>query len=212
MSNVFEFVAQGRSQSGKTSARGVRREGGVPAVIYGGAAAPQMLSLKHNEVLRHLEHEAVYSHILDIVIDGKSEKAILKDIQRHPSKPIVMHMDFQRVNESEKLRVNVPVHFINESTSVGAKKGGIVTHNLVDIEVACLPGNLPEYIEVDLIDVDVNESVHLSDVKLPEGVEIVALVHGGDHDLPIVSITQARGGGAEEEDEGAAEEAGEADE
>ncbi len=206
MSNVFNFAAESRAKSGKSGARAVRREGSVPAVIYGGDSAPEMLVLKHSEVIKHLEHEAVYSHVLNVTIDGKTEKAILKDIQRHPSKARIMHMDFLRVSETDKVRVHVPVHFVNEDISVGAKKGGIVTHNLVDIEVNCLPSNLPEYIEVDLSGVDVGESVHLTDLALPVGVEIVALTHGIDHDLPIVSIAPAKGG-AQAEEEGEAEEA-----
>lgn len=205
MLDVFEFVAKSRAKSGKNEARSIRRKGGVPAVVYGAGVAPEMLELKHNEVLKHLEHEAVYSHVLSLIVDGKTEKAILKDIQRHPSKSRIMHMDFLRVSESDKVKVHVPVHFINEETSVGVKKGGIVTHNLVDIEVTCLPSSLPEFIEVDLGQVDVGESVHLTDLSLPAGVEVVALTHGVDHDLPVVSIAPAKGG-AQEEVEGSAEE------
>ncbi len=206
MSNVFEFVAESRNVSGKASARAARRNGGIPAVIYGGESAPEMLVLKHNEVMKHLETEAVYSHVLDVVIDGKVEKAILKDMQRHPSKAQILHMDFMRVSKKDKIRVHVPVHFVNEAASVGAKKGGIVTHNLVDVEISCFPGQLPEFIEVDLSDIDVGESVHLTDLKLPAGVDIVALMQGDEHDLPVVSIAPAKGGavsGDEEAEEGA---------
>lgn len=160
----------------------------MPAVIYGGHQAPQMLTLSHNEVLKHLAHEAVYSHILDVTIDGKTEKAVLKGIQRNPAKAQIMHLDFMRVSMSESIKVHVPLHFINEATSVGIKKGGVAAHSLVDVEVACLPGSLPEYIEVDLAQLDVGGSIHLSDLKLPVGVEIVALTQGVDHDLPVVSM------------------------
>lgn len=192
MSNVFEFVAESRESTGKNAARGLRREGKVPAVIYGGHASPQMLELSHNEVVKHLAHEAVYSHVLDVSIDGKVEKAVLKAVQRHPAKFQIMHLDFQRVSMSEQLKVHVPLHFINESTSVGGKKGGVATHSLVDVEVACLPGNLPEYIEVDLAKLDIGESIHLSDLVLPKGVEIVELSHGPEHDLPVVSMMASR--------------------
>lgn len=192
MSSVFEFLAKSRSESGKNGSKALRREGKVPAVIYGGHAEPVMLTLDHNDVIKHLEHEAVYSHVLDISVDGKTEKAILKDVQRHPGKPQIVHMDFMRISETEKIRVHVPVHCVGEEVSVGVKKGGVVTHNLVDIEVSCLPSALPEYLEADLTSVDVGESVHLSDIVLPAGVEVVALIHGEEHDLPVASIAAAK--------------------
>lgn len=188
MSNVFEFVAESRVKSGKNAARGARRSGNVPAVIYGGEGAPQMLVLNHNEVVKHLEHEAVYSHVLDITVDGRTEKAILKGVQRNPARFQIMHLDFLRVNMADKVKVHVPLHFINEQRSVGGKKGGVATHSMVDVEVLCLPADLPEFIEVDLDDLDVGSSIHLSDLVLPKGVEIVALSQGADHDLPVVSM------------------------
>lgn len=192
MSNVFEFVAESRGQSGKNAARRVRRTGNVPAVIYGGHSEPQMLVLSHNEVIKHLAHEAVYSHVLDIKVDGKTEKAILKGVQRHPAKFQILHMDFLRVNMSELVKVHVPLHFINEQVSVGGKKGGIVTHGMIDVEVSCLPTDLPDYIEVDLSGLDVGESVHLSDIKLPARVEIVALAQGSEHDHPVASMMASK--------------------
>ena len=192
MADVFEFVAESRAGTENGAAKALRREGKIPAILYGGSKEPAKLALDHNDVIKHLAHEAVYSHILDVKIDGKAEKAILKDIQRHPAKPRVLHMDFLRVSAKEKIRVNVPLHFINEETSVGGKKGGVVTHNMVDLEVSCLPKALPEYIEIDLADVDISEPVHLTDIKLPKGVEIVALLQEGDHDLSVVSIAQAK--------------------
>jgi large subunit ribosomal protein L25 len=200
MADVFEFVAENRSGTRNGAARVLRRQGKVPAILYGGKKDPEKLTLDHNDVIKHLEHEAVYSHILDIKVDGKSEKVILKDIQRHPAKPRVLHMDFLRVSAKEKIRVNVPLHFLNEETSVGGKKGGVVTHSMVDLEVSCLPSALPEYIEIDLLDVDIGEPVHLTDIKLPKGVEIVALLQEGDHDLPVVSIAQPKVEVVEEED------------
>ena len=188
MANVFEFVAQSRGQSGKNAARSARRQGDVPAVIYGGHKDPQMLVLSHNEVIKHLEHEAVYSHILDVKIDGKTEKAVLKGVQRNPAKFQIMHLDFMRISMSEAIKIHVPLHFINENTSVGGKKGGIAAHSMVDVEVSCLPGALPEFLEVDLANLDIGSSIHLSDIKLPSGVEIVALAQGPEHDLPVVSM------------------------
>jgi large subunit ribosomal protein L25 len=192
MSNVFEFVAESRERSGTNAARGVRRSGKVPAVIYGGHSEPKMLMLSHNEVVKHLEHEAVYSHVLDITVDGKTEKAILKGVQRNPAKFQIMHLDFLRVSMSEAIKVHVPLHFINENTSVGGKKGGIATHSMVDVEVSCLPSVLPEYIEVDLAKLDIGETLHLSDIVLPKGVDIIELQHGPEHDLPVVSMMASK--------------------
>lgn len=192
MSNVFEFVAESRGCAGTTASRAVRRQGKVPAVIYGGHADPKMLMLSHNEVVKHLEHEAVYSHLLDVTIDGKTEKAILKGVQRNPAKFQILHLDFQRVSMSEAIKIHVPLHFINEATSIGGKKGGIATHSMVDVEVTCLPSALPEFIEVDMSRMDIGESLHLSDLVLPNGVEIVALHQGPEHDLPVVSMMSSK--------------------
>ncbi len=197
MSNVFEFVAESRGQSGKNSARRVRRAGNVPAILYGGHKDPQMLTINHNEVIKHLEHEAVYSHVLDVTVDGKTEKAILKGVQRNPAKFQILHLDFMRVDMSEAVKVHVPLHFINEATSVGIKKGGIATHSMTDVEVSCLPSALPEFIEIDLSNLEVGASIHLSDLVLPAGVSIVALTHGADHDLPVVSMMSKGGAAAE---------------
>ena len=192
MSNVFEFVAESRGQSGKSVARRSRRKGDVPAIIYGGASEPQMLVLNHNEVIKHLEHEAVYSHVLDITVDGKTEKAILKGVQRNPARFQILHLDFLRVNMSDIVKVHVPLHFINENTSIGGKKGGIAAHSMVDVEVSCLPSILPEFIEVNLAGLDIGGTVHLSDLVLPNGIEIVALAQGPEHDLPVVSMMASK--------------------
>ena len=192
MAGSFVFEAQVRSELGRGHSRRLRQVGKVPAVLYGGGADPVGLVFDHNKVLRALENEATFSHILTLRFDGKEETAILKDLQRHPSRPIIMHMDFQRVSESQKIRVHVPIHFLNQETSVGAKKGGVVTHNLVDIEVSCLPMHLPEFIEVDMAKVDLGDSVHLSDIKLPPGVAIVELMHGPDHDQIVAAIQAGR--------------------
>ncbi len=192
MSSVFEFVAESRGQSGKNAAKRARRAGNVPAVIYGGHSEPQMLLINHNEVIKHLAHEAVYSHVLDITVDGRTEKAVLKGVQRHPAKFQVLHMDFLRVTMSEALKVHVPLHFINEQVSVGGKKGGIVAHAMIDVEVICLPAALPDYIEVDLKNLDIGDSAHLSDIVLPAGVEIVALAQGPEHDHPVASMMASK--------------------
>ncbi len=192
MANVFEFVAESRTALGSSAIKAVRRQGKIPAVIYGGSGSADKLVLDHNEVLKHLAHEAVYSHVLDINIDGKTEKAVLKHIQRHPAKPQILHIDFLRVDDSHKLKVHVPLHFINEATSVGVKKGGVVTHAMVDVEVLCMPSSLPEYIEVDLASVEIGSTIHLSDLVLPAGVEIPVLQQGVEHDHPVVQVVKSK--------------------
>ena len=192
MASSFVFEAESRPVAGRGNARELRRAGKVPAILYGGGAEPVGLVLDHNKVLKALENDATYSHILTLRVGGKEETAILKDLQRHPSRPVILHMDFQRVSESQKVRVHVPLHFVNEDTSLGAKKGAVVTHNLVDVEVTCLPSRLPEFIEVDLAVVDLGQMVHLSDLKVPAGVEIVELLHGEGHDLVVAQIQAAR--------------------
>lgn len=201
MSNVFEFVAKGRDLAGKGAARAARRGGQIPAIVYGGDVAPQSILLGHIDVLRHLEHEAVYSHVLDLTIDGKTEKAVIKGIQRHPAKPLVLHMDFMRVDLTHALKVNVPLHFINEDICAGVKLGGVATHAMVNVEVSCLPAVLPEYIEVDLASLDLGGVVHLSDLVLPEGVEIPVLAQGEDHDHMVAQVVKTRAGTDEDEDE-----------
>jgi large subunit ribosomal protein L25 len=192
MAGSFVFEAESRKVLGRGHSRRVRQVGRVPAILYGGSAEPIGLTLDHNKVLKALENDATYSHILTLRFDGKEETAILKDLQRHPSRPIIMHMDFQRVSESHKVKVHVPIHFLNQETSAGAKKGGVITHNLVDVEVVCLPARLPEFIEVDMAKVEVGQSVHLSDLKLPPGVEIVELLHGPEHDQVVAAIQAGR--------------------
>lgn len=200
MANDFEFEATARADTGTKAARRLRHQGLLPAVIYGGDADPLMVTLEHHKVVKHLENDAVYSHILTVKVDGKEEATILKDIHRHPSKPRIMHMDFLRINQNEAIRVNVPLHFMSEDISVGVKLGGVVTHHLVDVEVSCLPAHLPEFIAVDLANIDIGESVHLSDLVVPEGVEIVALSHGGDHNAVVAAVQLSRAGAADEDD------------
>lgn len=198
MASVFEFVAETRGVSGSRAAKVARREGKVPAVIYGGNEEPSMLLLEHNELLKKLAHEAVYSHVLDVQVGSKTEKAVLKHIQRHPAKPQILHVDFMRVDETHKVKVRVPLHFINEATSVGVKKGGVVNHSMADVEIACFPVSLPEYIEVDMAAVDLGSTLHLSDLVLPAGVEIPELLQGSEHDHPVVQVAKPKGGVADE--------------
>lgn len=192
----YEFSAEKREQKGTSAARRVRRDFGIPAVIYGGHADVELLTLNHQEVEKKLLDEGYYSHVLSINIQGqKPQQAILKAMHRHPSKSRILHMDFMRVTAGEKLKASVPVHLINEDKCVGVKTGGgTVLHNITELEVVCLPSNLPEYIEVDVLDLNVGDAIHLTQVKMPENVEIEALTHGDehDHDQIVVSITAPR--------------------
>lgn len=203
MSNVFEFIAESRESTGKSAAKAARRQGKVPAVIYGGNGESINLMLRHGDLLKHLDREAVYSSILNITIDGKKEKVLLKDLQRHPAKPVVLHADFLRVDATHKVKMHVPLHFLNEDKCVGAKMGGVITHAMVDVEVSCLIADLPEFIEVDLAELGLGEALHLSDLKLSEGVELVELLHGPDHDLVVVQVLKTRGADSAEEEEAA---------
>ncbi|HIG64801.1 MAG TPA: 50S ribosomal protein L25/general stress protein Ctc [Methyloprofundus sp.] len=200
MSSVFEFDAVSRGSAGTSSAKAIRRNGNVPAIVYGGSTEPELIELNRNEVVKRLTNEAVYSHVLKLNVDGKVQNAILKDMQRHPAKDTIIHMDFLRINMNEKIKVHVPLHFINEETSLGVKAGGVVTHSMVELEVTCLPANLPEYIEVDLEAIDIGGSVHLSDIVVPEGIEILALTHGEEHNLTVAQIVKTRGPAEDEED------------
>jgi len=197
----FKINANVREVAGKGASRRLRRVANeVPGIVYGDDKAPQNISINHHELSRHLEHEAFYSHVIALNIGGKTENVILKDLQRHPSKVQILHADFLRVSKTKKLHVNVPLHFVNEDTCKGVKLGGgSISHNMTHVEVSCLASDLPEYIEVDLADVDVGQILHISDLKLPKGVESVALGHGADHDLPVVSVNKAKGGSDTEE-------------
>ncbi len=201
MSDQFELQAEVREDLGKGASRRLRRLADhVPAIIYGGDKDPQPLTLIRKDLEKALENEAFYSHVLTINVGKEKQKAILKDLQRHPARESVMHADFLRVNENKPIKLHVPIHFINEAKSYGVKtEGGIVQHQETDVEVQCLPKDIPEYIEVDMLKVRIGEIIHLSDITLPEGVASVALALGEDHDLAIASIIAPRGGSDAEE-------------
>ncbi|SMF54471.1 LSU ribosomal protein L25P [Alteromonadaceae bacterium Bs31] len=211
MSEDFTLDAALRDDKGKGASRRLRREAGlVPAIVYGGRKKPANITISHNELSKHLENEAFYSHIISLNINGSAEDVILKDLQRHPAKAQIIHADFLRVSKTKKFTTRVPLHFINESTSKGVKlQGGSVSHTMTDLEISCLPGDLPEFIEVDLAEVEVGQIVHISDLQLPKGVESVALAHGADHDLPVANISKARGGADDDAEDSEAEEGGE---
>ena len=207
ISDAFELEAKSRADVGKGASRRLRRlEGQIPAIVYGGKADPVNITLDHDDLWHHLENEAFFSHIINLKIDGKGESVLLKDLQRHPAKNIVMHADFLRVDQSQPIVVNVPLHFINEESCVGVKmQGGRVSHAMTELEIRCLPKDLPEFIEVDMIDIETGQVVHISDLTLPEGVESVALSHGPEHDLSVANVAAPKGGGDEDEAEDSAE-------
>ncbi|WP_455197722.1 50S ribosomal protein L25/general stress protein Ctc [Kaarinaea lacus] len=211
MNEDFNVTAETRKDVGKGASRRLRHAGRIPGVIYGAGQEAVSLTMNHDDILHHLEHEAFYSHILNVSVDGKVQKAVLKDVQRHPSKAKIMHVDFLRVSEKDKIHMHVPLHFINEEMAPGVKiGGGLVSHLMSSVDIVCLAKDLPEYLEVDLGNLNTGESLHLSDIKLPDGVEIPALAQGPDHDLPVASIHAKKGGGEEGEEAPAAGEAGEA--
>jgi len=205
MSTDFTLQAKGREETGKGASRRLRRLAGeLPAIVYGGKKDPVQIKLVLKDVTKSLENEAFYSHIIGLEIDGKSEDVILKDLQRHPAKGWIMHMDFLRVNKDTKLQTKVPLHFINEEACVGVKVGGgIISHTMTELDIMCLPKDLPEYLEVDMTDVEIGTTLHISDITLPKGVESVALSHGTDHDLPIAAVNKPKAK-VEETDEPAA--------
>lgn len=201
---IFEINAQRRTERGTGASRRLRRAGLVPAIMYGGDKEPIALTLSHHRLLKSLEHESFYSRVLTVNIDDQPpEKAVLKDLQRHPYRPVVLHLDLQRVSDTQKLHMRVPFHFLNEEKCVGVKlAGGSVSRHLTDVEVSCLPKDLPKFLEVDLQDIKLNQIIHLSDLVLPEGVELVALLNKAtEHNLPVVSVHLARGAKTEEENQ-----------
>ena len=199
MSDIFSIDAQPRSDMGKGASRRLRHAGLVPGIIYGAHRDPEMVSLVHSDLLLHLENEAFYSHILTVNVEDRAEEVILKDVQRHPAKPFVQHVDFQRVSAKEKIKTHVPIHFIAEDKAPGVKMGGMVSHHVADVEVSCLPKDLPEFIGVDMSAMELGDTVTLSGLVLPEGVEIPVLAQGDEYDIPVVSIHTGHAAPEEEE-------------
>jgi len=213
--DAFELNAEIRTGKGRAESRRLRRQGRVPGVVYGGNREPALISLGHNELNRSLDNEAFFSHIIKIrVADGRSQQVVLRDLQRHPARPFIEHIDFMRVTADEKLRMSVPLHFVGEEECVGVRvNNGILQRALNEIEIECLPRDLPEYIEIDVTELDINEILHLSDLTVPEGVDIVELLYAeeGEEESPVVSVRLPRAE-AEEDDEGEADEAEAAEE
>jgi len=200
MANPFSLNAKTREAQGKGASRRLRREEArIPGIIYGGGQAPTMISVETRELAKALENEAFYSHVLSIALDGGEVKAVIKDLQRHPAKNVPTHIDLLRIDDTHKIQMHVPLHFLNEDKCVGVKaQGGVISHQLSEVLVSCLAKDLPEFIGVDMEAVQNNQTLHLSDLKLPEGVTLVELSHGPEHDLPVVSLHSPRGGGSDE--------------
>ena len=209
MSNAFELTANSRTTHGTSGCRRMRRnDNSIPAVLYGIGKKPESISLNHDEIVVALGNEAFYSHILTVNVDGKAQQAVLKDVQRHAYKRKILHVDFMRIKAGEKITMSVPLHFQGEEQAHGVKvEGGAISHLLTEVEIACLPKNLPESIDVDVTEMKVGDTLHLSDLKLAEGIEIPALAQ--DQDTAVVSI-QAKKGADEDTGATSGENAGEA--
>ncbi|MFL2546119.1 MAG: 50S ribosomal protein L25/general stress protein Ctc [Candidatus Rariloculaceae bacterium] len=196
MSAGFELKIEPREGRGKAESRRLRRSGKVPAIMYGGGQEPAAIMLEKDRLQVQMEKEAFYTSIVTLS-DGKDSQAVIvKDVQRHPARPHVLHLDFQRILADEKITLNVPIHFLGEEESIGVREqGGEISHILTDVEISCLPKDLPEYLELDVTNLELNQLLHLSDLKAPEGVELTALAH--DQDPAVISINPPR---REEED------------
>jgi large subunit ribosomal protein L25 len=185
MTQSFTISAQPREQVGKGASRRLRHSGFVPGIVYGGTLAPQMITVPHSDLIKHLENEAFYSTLLTLNIGDQSTQVVLKDLHRHPAKPFILHVDFQRVRQDERLRLTVPIHFENETTCQAVKLGGKVSHNVTEVDITCLPKDLPEYLSVDMNTLSVGDIVHLSQLHLPAGVEFATHL---DLETPVVLI------------------------
>ncbi len=206
--DMFTINAELRDETGKGASRRLRHEGKIPAILYGDDKKSQSLTLDHDEIIHNLENDSFYSQILSLIANGKRQRAILRDIQRHPFKPKIMHMDFQRINSKVKLTTSIPFHFINDDTCVGYKAGGVISHQINELEITCFPSDLPEFIEIDIAALDIGDSFYLSEITLPEGVESLLLtqiaeVEEGEesHDQPVVSVVPPAAKEEEPEDE-----------
>jgi len=184
MENLFEVQAELRTDQGKGASRRLRHAGKVPAIMYGGTDTPVSLTLDHNKFIRHLSEDAFYAHILTLVVDGKKNKVVLKDLQRHPASDVrIMHADFLRIDAKQAMTMTVQLHFIGEDVAPGVKEGGAVSHLMTDVEISCLPKDLPEYIEIDISTLELDHSIHLTELVLPKGVTLTALSHGQEEHL-----------------------------
>ncbi len=205
MSTNHTIIAELRDVQGTGASRRLRHAGKVPAILYGSGKDTAMLTLNHNSLYHNIEDESFHSSILTVEIDGKKEKAILRDVQMHAYKQLIMHIDLQRVSAKDKIHMNVPFHFTGGEEAPGVKvEGGIVSHLMTELDIVCLPDDLPEFISIDISALNLGDSIHLSEITLPDGVESSALSHGDD--LAIVTVVAVRG--SDEDDEEAVSEEG----
>ena len=186
--NQFEVIAEPRDALGKGASRRLRRAGRLPGVLYGAGKSPVSLSMEASRIGKQMENEAFFSHLLAVKVGGEEAQAVVKALQRDPATSQVLHVDLQRVSSSEELHMRVPLHFVNEEDSPGRRHGGVISHLMVDVEIGCLPRDLPEYIEVDMSGLDVGDSLHLSELVMPERVRLMALVHDPENDQPVVTV------------------------
>jgi len=195
MSDQFELIARVRARTGTALVRRLRREGDVPAILYGGDKENVSIAINHDILFHSLEKEEFHSAIIIINTDGNKEQAILRDVVRHPHKSSILHADFQRIDNKKVLTMSLPIHFIGEDECVGVKtSGGILSHLMTEVEISCLPKDLPESLQLDVSELDLNESLHLSDIKLPEGVDITTLLYdeNNEHDHAVVAVSQPK--------------------
>lgn len=197
--NDYELRGELREVGGKGAARRVRRDGMIPAVLYGAGKDAVSIKLNANDVHKRLENEAFFSHILDVTVGSEATQAVLKALQRDPASDRVVHMDLLRVSSTQEITMHVPLHFISEDISPGRKAGGVINHLLVDLEISCLPKDLPEYIEVDMSSMDIGDSLHLSELVMPQGVTLLAIAQNPEHDQPVVSVQHSQKFDEEEE-------------
>jgi large subunit ribosomal protein L25 len=203
--STFKIKAELRDDLGKGASRRLRRENKVPCIIYGGERDPRSISIEHHKVLRFIEEESFFTSVLELKAEGgKSQSVILRDMQRHPAKPIIMHMDFQRIDDNVEITMNIPLHFLNEEESQASKTAGIIiSHQMTEVEISCLPANLPEFISIDLSEFNDGDIIRLSDINLPEGVALTAFTHGDveEHDEVVVATTHVQAIVEEDEEE-----------
>ena len=193
MAKTHKISVQLRKDEGKGASRRLRRAGHVPAIVYGGQLDPVSIQIQHNEVFLASQNEWFYSAILDLDLDGDVQKVLLRDMQRHPFKAQINHLDFQRVRDDQQIRLRVPLHFLNQEQSVAGKTSGVlIMHELTEVTVSCLPKDLPEFITVDLANLGIGDIIHLSEIELPEGVEIPELKFGKEHDIAVVVAKEAK--------------------
>jgi large subunit ribosomal protein L25 len=208
MTSPIQLTAEVRQQTGTVANRRLRRnQEKVPAVIYGAGKAPSLLAIEQRFIRKAAKNPGFQSQVIELDIAGKVEQVLVKELQQHPAKGTVLHIDFLRVSAKQKLQVKVPLHFINEESCIGVKEqGGTISHQLTEVEVSCLASDLPQTIEVDMGQIELGRTLHLTDLNLPKSVELVELTHGADHDLPVASVQAQQTQAAEESEPAATEE------